>query len=357
MFPQDAPRFVPPDSAADFTPLDTDLSPLDAATAALLDGLLEAVDGAAFVCDVEGTIVRSNKAAEADFREGSRPGRSIQDLVRAPLPLDVQMASSCETKQTVEVEDVAHARPGERTVVINVRRSGPWRIVVLKEPTTETGLWENTPPPHETLRTLIETMRDPLASVRAAAETILLYPAMDAAAAAQFMQIIEEQTETLSERLDTAVESYARFYRQAGPLEPMGARTLEEVVRAHLRQHVDIAIAEGSESPADTHRIRVRIDLQALTEAMAFLARRLENATRCTELAVSVRPVRGLVALDLMWEGSRLRPDRLREWEGDTLTLSNSLVEMTLAELVDHHDAQLLVQSEPNRVRLLLPTG
>jgi len=224
----------------------------------------------------------------------------------------------------------------------------------------------STPLPNETLRTLIETMRDPLASVRAAAETIMLYPSMDTDAAAQFMQIIDEQTEILSERLDMAVASYAQFYRDAGPLEPMVASELERVVRAHLerRVEVDIAAEEGTGcSSGDVltggsgNPMRVQVDLSALTEATAFLARRLENATRCTELAVSVTPVRGLAALDLTWEGPRLRPERLREWEADTLTLRSSLVKMTLAELVDHHDAQLLVQSEPNRVRLLLPTG
>jgi hypothetical protein len=348
---------VPPDSPADFSLPGTDLSSLDASTAALLDGLMEMMDGAVFVCDAEGTIVRSNEAA-ANFGEGSRPGQRIQELIHAPSPLDVQAPSSGDAGQTVEVDGVVDARSGEKKVAIQVRRSGPWQIIALKEPTNETDRWGNTPLPHETLRTLIETMRDPLASVRAAAETILLYPGMDAAAAAQFMHIIEEQTETLSERLDTAVESYARFYRQAGPLESIAASTLEEVVRTHLRRQVDIGIAGGeSAEPAVGGEMRVRIDLQALTEAMAFLARRLENATRCTEVAVSVRSVRGLAALDLTWEGSRLRPDRLREWENDTLTFSNSLVEMTLADLVDHHDAQLLVQSDPNRVRLLLPTG
>lgn len=346
---------MPPDSPADSLP-DADLSSVDAATAALLNGLLETVSGAAFVCDAEGRIVRFNKAAEADFGQAARPGNNIQDLVLSPSPLDVQTLLSPETGQTVEIEGLVDGGTEEREAVIHIRRAGPWQIILLKKQVPETDRWGGTPLPHEMLRTLIETMRDPLASVRAAAETILLYPGMDAAAAAQFMQIIEEQTETLSTRLDAAVASYAQFYRQAGPLEPLEASRLEEVVSTYLSRHVDVAVARGGGAESGiSDGMRMRVDVQALTEAMAFLARRLENATRCTELAVSVTPVRGLAALDLTWEGARLRPDRLREWESDTLTFSNSLVEMTLADLVDHHDAQLLVQSAPNRVRLLLP--
>jgi signal transduction histidine kinase len=330
-----------------------------------MDGLLEAMGDAAFVCDVSGTIVRRNATAEATFGDRSAPGNSVHDLVLEPASLDLQPPPSSRAEQTSNTRRIAATTSRQRDALIRVRWSGPWRIVEVNEPRSDRWMG-STPLPNETLRTLIETMRDPLASVRAAAETIMLYPSMDTDAAAQFMQIIDEQTEILSERLDMAVASYAQFYRDAGPLEPMVASELERVVRAHLerRVEVDIAAEEGTGcSSGDVltggsgNPMRVQVDLSALTEATAFLARRLENATRCTELAVSVTPVRGLAALDLTWEGPRLRPERLREWEADTLTLRSSLVKMTLAELVDHHDAQLLVQSEPNRVRLLLPTG
>lgn len=330
---------------------------------------MEAVADAVFVCDANGTIVRRNTAAEAHFGAPSAPGKSVHDLVLKPASLDLESLSSSRAEQASRTKRIAATTPGGRDVLIRVRWSGPWRIVQVSEPRHDRWMGSTTLP-HETLRTLIETMRDPLASVRAAAETMMLYPNMDADAAAQFMHIIEEQTEILSDRLDTAVESYAQFYRHAGPLESTAASELERAVRAYLERHVEVDIAdvdvvveERTESDsrdalsgASDDPMWVRVDLSALTEAMAFLAQRLENATRCTELAVSVTPVRGLAALDLTWEGSRLRPDRLREWEGDTLTLGTSLVEMTLAELIDHHDAQLLVQSEPNRVRLLLPT-
>lgn len=333
----------------------------------LIEGLVELTDGAVLLCKDGGTIAYYNEAAVSILGRQITSGQDVSDLIDTPSRPNLFADAVRLEGGMTNIPAVVGTASGRQWVNVAVRQAGSWRIVRVAPRTS----WaETSPVAHDALRALIEAMRDPLASIRAAAETMALYPEMDAAAAAQFMAIIEEETEALTDRLQDAVESYAELYRQSGPLEPVPCLKLGAMVREHLTGHVgveiggrssrvvgtvDVAESTGSREE-DLASTFVRVDVGVLTEVLAFLARRLENATRCTRIDVSVRRVRGLVALDLAWEGARLQSDRLREWGADTLTLGNGLVEMTLSEVVDLHDAQLLTQTDPNRIRMLLRT-
>jgi DNA polymerase-3 subunit epsilon len=212
--------------------------------------------------------------------------------------------------------------------------------VVIVQLQPEESWAQAAPVPHEVLRDLIDAMREPLASVRAAAETMSLYPTMDAAARSQFMDIIETQTDALSDRLSAAVAAYAELYREAGPLHPIDAAAFVQAVTEQLSDALEIPV-RSERARAETD-LTVMLDPEAMTAALAFLVRRIENAARCTSLRLRVGRVRSLVAIDLVWSGSGVTASRLREWEEAPLTWGDSIVEMTLAEILDHHDAQLV---------------
>jgi len=207
--------------------------------------------------------------------------------------------------------------------------------------------------PHDVLRTLIETLREPIASVRAAIETIRLYPDMDASTSGQFLKIIEEQTEMLGRHLDSAIEAYALAYREEGSLKPVPTGDLRAAVQAAVGNAVDVPATTQEEEGEAVGMV----DLQALMAVVRFLAQRIENASRCAALHVRVRPVRGLVAIELEWEGTPVTSARLRTWQEHSLSWGRSIVEMTVRDVIDHHDAQMVARShsEGQHLRLLLP--
>jgi DNA polymerase-3 subunit epsilon len=206
------------------------------------------------------------------------------------------------------------------------------------------------------LRTLIEDMRAPLSSIRASVETMTQYPDMDAAAAAQFMDIIEEQTVLLSSQLEAAVESYATLYRQTWPLVKMTSRDLATVLRSPVREATALPVA--LEVDPDIEEARVRVDAAATVQMLQALVTRIDNATRCDALTLRMGRVRRFVALDLQWRGSPVTAERLQKWGDKQLSWGTPPVEMTIRDVLDHHDAQMWSQqNDDQRIRILLPRG
>lgn len=205
---------------------------------------------------------------------------------------------------------------------------------------------------HRLLRELAEGLRDPLASVRAAIETITEYPDMDAAVAAQFERIILDQTVALNQRLEEALDAYARVYRARWPLDEMAGRDLLAMLHARLERALDVPV-EARPDADKQGLMRVRIDAHVLPEAVLFLARRIINAAQCDRLVVGLQPVRRFVAVDLMWDGRSVSQNRLDQWEAEAFNLGDTVISMTLRETVDHHDAEIWAQD--GRVRLVLP--
>ena len=220
-------------------------------------------------------------------------------------------------------------------------------------------------PAHDVLRELIEAMRSPIASIRAASETMSLYPEMDAAAASQFVSIIEQQTQILSRRLEASVDAYATAYREARPLDAMTGPSLRRLLADRLDQAIGVPVTEdgsGEDAEHDPAEVRetptIRIDPPAILQMAEVLGRRVENAVRCERLLVAVRRVRGLVAVDLQWSGPQVSTTRLNDWKDERLSWGDTIVEMSVGEVLAHHAAQILTQPAgpgTHRLRILLP--
>jgi len=215
---------------------------------------------------------------------------------------------------------------------------------------------------HRLLQELAEGMRDPLASVRAAIETMTEYPDMEEAVAAQFKRIILEQTVVLSQRLEQALDTYASVYRSQWPLDEMAGEDLLAMLHVRLDDVLDVPVESvlvGDEG-GDRELMRVRADTHALSEAIVFLGQRIVNAAQCDHITLRIQRVRRFIALDLAWEGgATVSRERLRKWETETLNLGDTIISMTLREIIDRHDAEVWTQEGEDgqlpRIRLMLP--
>lgn len=352
---------------------------------AISRALLDVFDAGVLICDRDGRVVMHNVrvlrllGVEAvETAEGSGDGSSASALAGQlegqSIFAWIDERLLTDAFDEVEREAAAGARAPravfatalnpERLLRVKVRQvpvpaERPARFVVHLRPMEPWSQAEATR--HRMLQELAEGLRDPLASVRAAIETVTEYPDMEEAVAAQFKQIILEQTVALSERLDEAIDAYARFYRDRWPLDEMSARDL--LVLLHVRLDSELAVpveAQFAERQHDGQRLlRVRVDTYALTEAVLFLARRIVNAAQCDRLMLHLQPVRRFMALDLMWEGGTVSRERLEKWEDETLHLGDTIISMTLREIVDRHDAEIWTQEgedgQAMRIRLMLP--
>ena len=293
--------------------------------------LLHAIDEAVLVCTHEGVITAWNEAAATALK--ANPNQ-LKDAALTPW---------------IPASTWHRLREGAAPVMIPIHESS-YRVDAtrLDMPTAEMRYWllqlkaaspPTAAPSHDLLRDLIESMRSPLASIRAAVETMQQYPKMNPDAAAQFTNVIAEQSVRLTNMLDATGKAYTHLYREHRTLETMDGATLQRWVPTMLRDVVDIPIRTEPDTASTSH---VRVDTHTLGQGLAFVGERFVNAARCSALHISVDASDTVVRLDLTGTDGRTITDaRLASWKADTLPWGESVMQVTLQAVLDQHDAQL----------------
>mgnify|MGYP006270110331 FL=1 len=356
--------------------------------------LMDETDGSTLVCDADGTILLHEASAADLFGAGAphdagRPGtveralegrslnewvddRTMASLLRAAPPDDAPDPSAAERSDAVDPAHVVSV--GERWLRLSARPvRGPSRrastesqppshapglVLVKVEDRSSVGHAEAEEGP--LLRDLIGSMRAPLASIRAAIETMTAYAPMDRAAADPFQQIIQEEAVALSEKLEAAASAYGRAYLRARPFENLRIRDVLDHVARAMNERLEVAVErkEGEAASGASSDPGVRVDLATLREVMVFLGARIENAVRPGLLRLTVERRDRVVVIDLSWEGRPVTPDRLRRWMDEPRRWADDRIEASLGRLIDHQDAQVWAERpsfSTARLRLLLP--
>lgn len=331
-------------------------APINALNAsdALVDALLATCADGVLVCDVDGRVVRHN--AEAARLLGAARGAELEGALAYDLLGRPPLAWALEAAALREGETAATAARGREAgrlpLRLRVRLVATGGFVVVMEAADERG--EMPAARDEVLQELTEGLRAPLASVRAAIETMMEYPGMDAAVAEQFKEIILTQSVALSEHLEEALAAYSRRAKADWPLAPIAGADLLASIRAAIEARLDVRVC----THAPKAPLYVRADQTTLAQVLARLAQLISNAVRCDAFACRLTPRRPFAALSLAWEGAPISAQRLLRWEAQPIRLEGTVVTTTLREVVDRHGGDVWTQSsEEGRasVRMLLP--
>lgn len=175
--------------------------------------------------------------------------------------------------------------------------------------------------PGRALEEVARTMRGALGSLRAAAETLEKYPAVEGAPRARLLGVIADE----AERLSGLVRSVEQIAHAAGgataAAETAGATTVGELAArlARAAEALGFELAPGRE--ADPALAAAGLDLpveEALAAAAAFLAE-LRREMAVTRLRLGVERADRHLLLDLGWSPDPADLDRLLEWQGRAL--------------------------------------
>lgn len=197
-------------------------------------------------------------------------------------------------------------------------------------------------------REVIEQMREPLASLRAAIETIVRVPDLDAPAAGQLQDIAAAQAVVLSDILEEAVAAYTHRFLHRRPLKPLDARTLLTDAVREMTAGMDVPVrvdrSPGGGPPAAA--LRIRGEASALRAALRFLAERVAHATRPNALVLRAGRQHAVVTLDLCWRGAAtLTPDRLQAWTQEALPWGDRAAQVRLDHILERHDAEVWIDA------------
>ena len=174
--------------------------------------------------------------------------------------------------------------------------------------------------------------RASLAGIRSAIETIIEFPGMDDQQLEQLRNIIHRESLSMGELLEANLSFDTQMGLSQWPLTTMSSENLTELLQSKSLEKNDVQIRmEGSDQ-----KYWVRVESYSFLLIMLFLIKELKSTLSINELTCRLVDLDWFIGLDLLWEGTPIKIENLREWEKAPLVFEKEKTSLTLREIVDH---------------------
>jgi DNA polymerase-3 subunit epsilon len=327
--------------------------------AALMSDLSQGV----LLCNAEGRILLYNEQARALFSSAAAPiglGRSVfglldrEEIVHALDKLQYALDQGLESPNTRFITAVATRGLVRVQMAPFLAAGGRIGGIVLALEDVTRFVGQELQRRH-LLQALATGTRAPAANIRATAENMVSFPAMDAAQRQRFAQIIAEESLTLSRTIDEALSEYADAIKASMALEDMRAADLITVATRRINALLPAEPDEVDES------VWLRVDSFALVQSLSYLAWRLREELAINSLRLRVRARKGFAELDLVWTGKPVSSDALSLWESQPMQVGSEQTPLTIKDVLERHGGEIWHQrdeaSGDSCLRFLLPLG
>lgn len=209
----------------------------------------------------------------------------------------------------------------------------------------------------ELLQNLTEGSRAALANIRAAVETLLEYPDIEADQRERFLRIIGDEVLVMGQRLDQTLDSHADAMKARWPLEEMLGADLVAAAQRRIEGRFGLAV-KIDELDAD---LWVKVDSFSLLQAISYLAGRLQESFDIRLLRFRLARSGRLAHLDMVWMGAPISTETLHGWELEPMNLSGENSPLTLRDIMDRHGGELWFKRDSATqlayFRLLIPVA
>ena len=327
--------------------------------AALMSDLSQGV----LLCNAEGRILLYNEQARALFSSASAPiglGRSVfglldrEEIVHALDKLQYALDQGVESPSTRFITAVATRGLARVQMTLFLAAGGRVGgiVLALEDVTRFVGQELQR---RQLLQALAAGVRAPVASIRATAENMVSFPEMEAAERQRFVQIIAEESQALSRRIDEALREYADAIKASMALEDMRAADLITVAQRRIG-----ALLRAEADEVDEN-LWLRVDSFALVQSLGYLAWRLREELAVDSVRLRARARQGFAELDLLWTGGALSGDVLSLWESQPMQVGSEQTPLTLTDVLERHGGEIWHQRDAESglscLRFLLPVG
>jgi len=205
------------------------------------------------------------------------------------------------------------------------------------------------------LKSLTEGTRASLASIRAAAETLMQYPQMASSQHRKFLNVIQDETEKLGGRLEASLSGEASRLGGEWPLAPMLGRDLLRALQRAVETRCDCAVAlEAGDGP-----VWLSVDSFLLVEGLTYLAKRLQSEGRARDMTLRMAQNGSGIRLDLCWCNDALSVEMALEREKEPIAIPGHLQPLSFKDIVERHGGEAWYQRDAGSGRacfcMLLP--
>ncbi len=197
-----------------------------------------------------------------------------------------------------------------------------------------------------------EGLRQRVASLAAAAETLEAFPSMAAGNRQAFEKVVFDETRHLSERLDALTAEYRELVTGSWPTADIYSANLLNGVVRRLRDDKGIPVTMIG-LPCWLHG-----DSYTLVELLDHLIERVREEAGAREFDIEASPGGGRIYLDIAWKGAAIPAGQLDGWL--EATLAGAFGALTARDVLEHHKTELWSQTHGDgcaRLRLPLPAA
>lgn len=203
---------------------------------------------------------------------------------------------------------------------------------------------------NDLLQEFTEATRASLGSIRAAIETVVGYPEMDATERQQFIGIVRDESQRLGSQVEEWAAESAAFAAD-WPFSDISAGDLVSVVAAAVERAG--AVTVSTRPPGES--LWVRADSHALARSVVHLVERLGGTVGAEAVTLAVERVGGHAQLQLAWTGRTASPEEIQTWLDEPLTGGAA---PNVREVVVRHGGEVWAggtTGDTPHVKLLLP--
>ena len=182
------------------------------------------------------------------------------------------------------------------------------------------------------LQAVARGFRASLAGIRSAIETIIAYPQMDVDQLEKLRNIIHRESIRMGELLESNLSFDAKIGLNQWPLTTISAENLTDLLATKSLEKLRVKIRlEDISEP-----LWVKVDSYSFLLVLLFLIDKLKTLIGIEELTCRLTDLDWYVGLDLLWPGSPIKIETLREWEQAPLVFEQEGLSLTLREILDH---------------------
>ncbi len=313
------------------------------------------------VCNMDGRVLLYNRRARALFAGSSGHGVAALGLGRSIYGLfDRHLIAYA-------LEQVESRRTGHRHFVSVTESGRLLRVLVAPIPEADGGnpaavdplaaagfsgymtmiddmteAFDSESMRDQLLQDLTESSRGPVASLRAAAETLHDYGDMSTEERQRFLAVVRDEAEGMATRVEAAARGYAAVLKARWPLEEMLGSDLLTAARRRIGERCGLPV--GLEE-VDAE-VWIKVDGFSLPQAMSYFAARLHDEYQIRDLRLRLTRDGAMAHIDLIWSGVFMSTETVMTWELDPMTLAGESSPLTVRDIVERNGGEVWFQRD-----------
>jgi DNA polymerase-3 subunit epsilon len=182
------------------------------------------------------------------------------------------------------------------------------------------------------LQAVTRGFRASLAGIRSAIETIMEYPGMDVHQLEEFKKIIHRESLSMGDLLESNLSFDAQMGLNQWPLTTMSAKDMAELLQTKSLEKLNVRIQLEDFS----QNLWVKVDSYSFLLVLLFVIEKLKKLLSLEELTCRLKDMDWFIGLDLLWTGTPIKIETLREWEQAPLVFEEKGSSLTLRKIIDH---------------------